>query len=94
MKKKDQSLAAAFRAASDSAVRRDSKIRTLDELAAAIVYLEIMERHSAKDPDQENGRLVGKVAAKGQQMIRWAAGENKFPRRALRQGRSQANSRS
>lgn len=53
--------------------------RTLSELAAAIAYLEIMHEQSKDDPDEEKGKLVGKVASKGMDILLWAAGEdNRF----------------
>ncbi len=55
------------------------KVRTLEELAAAVVYLEIMEKESKSDPDERNGELVGTAARKGREMLLWAAGaDNHF----------------
>jgi hypothetical protein len=52
------------------------KVRTLEELPAAVVYLEIMEKESEHDPDEQKGQLVGTAARKGREMLLWAAGED------------------
>jgi hypothetical protein len=66
-------LAGSDGARSETQERGDGR-RTVQELAAAVAYLGLMEEHSKHD--KQKGKLVGKVAAKGREMLLWAAGED------------------